>query len=109
MDEATDFLYPFIEGDERDAVDAARRPQSVGTGEDLREPVVPGDDARTLARHRAPAAAKVAHRLPHGGRLFTFGNGGSATDADATAALFRTPPAGTSTPRRCRSSTTRRC
>ena len=34
----------------------------------------------------------MAHRFRHGGRLFTFGNGGSATDADGTVELFRDPP-----------------
>ena len=33
----------------------------------------------------------MAHRFQHGGRLFTFGNGGSATDAEGTAELFRAP------------------
>ena len=33
-----------------------------------------------------------------GGRLFTFGNGGSATDAQGTADLFRRPPYGTPLP-----------
>ena len=94
MDEATGFLYPFIEGDERDSsvllADLSRSAQEkVSESLSLR--------AATLERWRgelATAAAKAAHRLRHGGRVFTFGNGGSATDADATAALFRTPPRG---------------
>jgi D-sedoheptulose 7-phosphate isomerase len=40
----------------------------------------------------------MAHRFQHGGRLFTFGNGGSATDAEGAAELFRRPPGGRSLP-----------
>ena len=44
------------------------------------------------------AGEAMAHRFEHGGRLFTFGNGGSATDAEGTAELFRDPPRGRSLP-----------
>jgi len=40
----------------------------------------------------------MAHRFRHGGRLFTFGNGGSATDAEGTAELFRDPARGRGVP-----------
>jgi D-sedoheptulose 7-phosphate isomerase len=46
------------------------------------------------------AAAGMAERFRHGGRLFAFGNGGSATDADGTVALFQDPPAGRPLPAR---------
>jgi D-sedoheptulose 7-phosphate isomerase len=36
----------------------------------------------------------MADRFRQGGRLFSFGNGGSATDAEAAAALFSQPPSG---------------
>ncbi len=45
-----------------------------------------------------PAAQAMAHRFRDGGRLFAFGNGGSATDADGTVELFRKPPSGRSLP-----------
>ncbi len=35
----------------------------------------------------------MARRFAAGGRLFTFGNGGSSTDAATLAALFASPPA----------------
>ena len=44
------------------------------------------------------AAAAMAARFDAGGRLFAFGNGGSATDAAGVAALFRRPPWGTPLP-----------
>jgi D-sedoheptulose 7-phosphate isomerase len=92
--EPTGFLYPFIDAEERDAapllVDlAASAKAKMAASECLR--------ADTLA-HRADdlrrAGEAMAHRFQHGGRLFTFGNGGSATDAEGTAELFRSPPSG---------------
>ena len=43
----------------------------------------------------------MAARLGAGGRLFTFGNGGSSTDAASLAALFAAPPWGRALPARC--------
>jgi D-sedoheptulose 7-phosphate isomerase len=42
----------------------------------------------------------MAERFRAGGRLFTFGNGGSSTDAAGVAALFACPPVGTALPAR---------
>ena len=36
----------------------------------------------------------MAERFAAGGRLFAFGNGGSATDADGVAQLYTRPPSG---------------
>ena len=36
----------------------------------------------------------MAGRFREGGRLFAFGNGGSASDAESAVALFRDPPRG---------------
>ena len=96
----TDFLYPFIEGDERDTgpllVDLARSAQA------KHEESSALRDA-TLASQSAVVAAvadAMAARFAAGGRLFTFGNGGSATDAASVAALFAAPPEGRSVPAR---------
>ncbi|MDQ1435820.1 MAG: D-sedoheptulose 7-phosphate isomerase [Actinomycetota bacterium] len=94
MSEPTGFLYPFIDADEHDAagllVDlAASARTKAADSAALR--------TSTLARYDPvlqQAAEAMAHRFRHGGRLFTFGNGGSATDADGTAELFRDPPSG---------------
>ncbi len=92
--EPTGFLYPFIEAEERDAdalmaelVASARTKVSESAA--LR--------ATTLARcadEVEAAASAMADRFRRGGRLFAFGNGGSATDAQGTAELFRLPPSG---------------
>jgi len=98
--ETTDFLYPFIEGDETDSealledlarsaegkwqLSAAVRTRSLAACEDqIRE-----------------VAAAMAGRFRDGGRLFSFGNGGSATDAEAVAQLYTQPPAGQALPAR---------
>jgi D-sedoheptulose 7-phosphate isomerase len=42
----------------------------------------------------AALGADMASRFAAGGRLYTFGNGGSATDAEMTAQMFRHPIGG---------------
>ncbi len=77
MPEGTDFLYPFIEGDERDAgpllLDLAR--SAAGKHElslALRTAVM-ASAGETLAA----AADAMAMAFAAGGRLFSFGNGGA--------------------------------
>jgi D-sedoheptulose 7-phosphate isomerase len=92
--EGTDFLYPFIEGIEDDAesllADLAGSAAAKGaTSASLRTETLERSDASIA--HMAHA---MAERFSAGGRLFVFGNGGSATDAAGIVALFRTPPSG---------------
>jgi D-sedoheptulose 7-phosphate isomerase len=96
MSEPTGFLYPFIEADERDsdallAELAASATSKIGQSRDLRATTL----ERSAEELRCTGEA-MARCFRRGGRLFTFGNGGSATDAEATAALFRRPPGGRS-------------
>ena len=89
--ETTDFLYPFIEGDETDAdsllADLARSASAKwGQSQDLRT-----DTLDRLAGELDVVAAAMAERFAAGGRLFAFGNGGSATDADGVAQLYTAP------------------
>jgi D-sedoheptulose 7-phosphate isomerase len=92
--EGTDFLYPFIEGGEQDAdsllADLARSAAAKGaTSARLRAVTLADTDAAMTVLAKA-----MAERFSAGGRLFVFGNGGSATDAAGIVALFRTPPWG---------------
>ena len=95
--EPTGFLYPFIEAEERDA--------------GLLSPTWPPPpqdkiaDSRALRRSLsaaqdvlAQAATAMADRFGHGGQLFAFGNGGSATDAEGTVAPVPPPPYGRALP-----------
>jgi D-sedoheptulose 7-phosphate isomerase len=98
--EATDFLYPFIEADERDAdsllADLARSAEAKwAESARLREETLARCEAQLLE-----VAAAMADRFQAGGQLFTFGNGGSATDADWLAQLFTRPPWGSPLPAR---------
>jgi D-sedoheptulose 7-phosphate isomerase len=100
MPETTDFLYPFIEGDETDAEtlleDLARSAQGKWRqSSSLREASLA--DAQSMLEVTGKA---MAERFTAGGRLFTFGNGGSATDAEAVAHLYTEPPYGRALPAR---------
>ncbi len=95
MSESSDFLYPFLEADERDSgallVDLKRSAEAKAHASAALR-------AATLEESRAAidaAAAAMADRFRAGGRLLTFGNGGSSTDAQSLAALFTHPPNGT--------------
>jgi D-sedoheptulose 7-phosphate isomerase len=93
-DEPTNFLYPFIDAQEDDPksllADLAASAQAKA--------------AESLALRRSTleanadlleeAATEMAHRFAAGGRLFTFGNGGSCTDSTTLAKLFARPPIG---------------
>ncbi len=96
----TDFLYPFIEGDERGAgpllEDLARSAEGkASTSAALRSTTLTALDAELEA-----AAAAMAGRFAAGGRLFAFGNGGSSTDAAGVVALFTRPLTGRPLPAR---------
>ncbi|HVE45350.1 MAG TPA: SIS domain-containing protein [Acidimicrobiales bacterium] len=96
--EATDFLYPFIEREERDPgplmADLARSAQAKwAQSAALRARTIEECDAQLRT-----VAAAMAERFAAGGQAFTFGNGGSATDADAFAQLCTRPPWGQQLP-----------
>jgi D-sedoheptulose 7-phosphate isomerase len=98
--ETTDFLYPFIEATERDAapllVDlAASAEAKAAESQSLRSRTL-----GALGEEIEEIAAAMGRRFSNGGRLFTFGNGGSATDAASLALLFTRPPAGQPLPAR---------
>jgi D-sedoheptulose 7-phosphate isomerase len=98
--DGTAFLYPFIEADERDPgglLDDLARSAAAKAADSGRLRTT------TLAALEADierAGEAMARRFERGGRLFTAGNGGSATDADALAALFSDPPHGRALPAR---------
>src|SRR6202162_1978169 len=87
-------LYPFLYADTSDlsAVLAQVRASTVAKAEEileLRRPVAGGNGPRI-----AECARQTAARFAAGGRLFAFGNGGSATDAQQLATLFLHPGGG---------------
>jgi D-sedoheptulose 7-phosphate isomerase len=82
-EDPTSFLYPFLDSgeDDLDSVLADVRASTLQKGADvvaLRRAI----DADAIGR----CAAEVRERLERGGRLISFGNGGSSTDAQDVAA-----------------------
>lgn len=97
-DEPTNFLYPFIDAEEDDPESlladlAASAQAKAAESLALRRSTLEAN-AGLLKR----AAAEMARRFAAGGRLFTFGNGGSCTDSTTLARLFARPPLGSPLP-----------
>ncbi len=97
---AGSFLYPFLDAEETDGAAlladlTASAEAKAAESLQLRAATIQ-DRARQLDR----AAAAMAAAFRAGGRLFTFGNGGSATDAAGLAALFASPATGRPLPAR---------
>ncbi len=97
----SDFLYPFLEGAEPDLTAllddlTASAAAKLAASEALRAATLQQEAGGLVA-----TAAAMADRFRAGGRLFTFGNGGSSTDAASAADLFAAPPSGAALPARC--------
>jgi D-sedoheptulose 7-phosphate isomerase len=93
-DEPTNFLYPFIDAQEDDPKSlladlAASAQAKAAESLSLRRSTLEAN-----AELIGSAAAEMAQRFSAGGRLFTFGNGGSCTDCTTLARLFAQPPTG---------------
>jgi D-sedoheptulose 7-phosphate isomerase len=91
---AMEALYPFLYADQVDLADvlAEVRASTVAKTEEiagLRRTIAARESGRL-----ANCAEDMAARFAAGGRLFAFGNGGSATDAQQLATLFLNPGEG---------------
>ena len=91
---AMEALYPFLYSDASDLADlmAEVRASTLAKTKEIAE--LRGVVAAREATRLANCAEDMAARFAAGGRLFAFGNGGSATDAQELAALFLSPGAG---------------
>ena len=94
------FLYPMLDAEQGDPAallaDLARSAEAKAVeSARLRDATVAG-----LAADLERAADALAAAFAAGGRLFCFGNGGSATDAAGLSALFSSPSRGRSLPAR---------
>ena len=99
--EATGFLYPFIDGDETDLEGLLRDLASSAREKIAESRARRATTVRDCGEALLAAAADMAARIHRGGRVLTFGNGGSATDAEAAADLFRHPARGCPVPAIC--------
>lgn len=95
-DGSADFLYPMIDGDDdgggTDALlaDLARS----AAGKAATSSALTAASKVALDAQLDATASEMTARFVAGGRLFTCGNGGSATDAEGVASMFAVPPPG---------------
>lgn len=96
--EPTDFLYPFIDAREDDPesllADLAASARAKAAESLAVRRATLAANADLLAR----SATELARLFNAGGRMFTFGNGGSSTDCTTLAGLFARPPTGNPLP-----------
>ncbi len=98
--ESTDFLYPFIEGDETDSVSLLADLTRSAEGKWAQSSGLRAETLERCEEQLRTVAAAMAERFSAGGRLFAFGNGGSAADAEGVAQLYTRPPYGSPLPAR---------
>jgi D-sedoheptulose 7-phosphate isomerase len=93
-DEPTDFLYPFIDAHEEDPESLLADLTASAEAKATESLALRHSTCEANAELVKAAAAEMARRFTEGGRLFTFGNGGSCTDSQMFAAMFARPPTG---------------
>src|SRR5947209_6961984 len=86
------FLYPFLDSSERDADALLADLASSATAKARESAQLKATTLQRCGTQLDTVADEIAARLDSGGRIFAFGNGGSATDAAGLAALFTRPP-----------------
>jgi D-sedoheptulose 7-phosphate isomerase len=96
----TSFLYPFIEARERGADTLLADLASSARHKAEQSRALRAASLARMGRDIDEAGRSMGERFAAGGRLFTFGNGGSSTDATTLAALFARPPHGRAVPAR---------
>lgn len=92
-------LYPFLYGSGERSVAAVLEEVRQSTREKAAEiAALRRSVLEQEADNLAACAAAMAQRFRDGGRLYTFGNGGSSTDAQAVATAFLHPASGRALP-----------
>ncbi|MCA1005181.1 SIS domain-containing protein [Rhodococcus hoagii] len=92
--EQTDFLYPFIDAHEEGAEALLDDLASSARSKAAESARLQRDSIDEWGGGIREAGARMAERFAQGGRLYTFGNGGSSTDAATLASLFSRPARG---------------
>jgi D-sedoheptulose 7-phosphate isomerase len=103
VSDPTDFLYPMVDRAgavaSREQIDALMDDLTSSARQKIDHSATTTQESmETYAPVLDELADELAARLSQGGRIFTCGNGGSATDAEGVAALFRQPPTGRALP-----------
>ncbi|WP_234834766.1 D-sedoheptulose-7-phosphate isomerase [Mycolicibacterium stellerae] len=94
LDEPTNFLYPFIDGNETDSAALLADLAASASMKAAESAALRRSTLEACSGLIETSSAELARRFAAGGRLFTFGNGGSSTDAATLASLFARPPEG---------------
>jgi D-sedoheptulose 7-phosphate isomerase len=94
------FLYPMLEQGSRDAPALLADLAASARGKAEESATTRARTLAELATRLDVVADAMGEAFTAGGRLFCFGNGGSATDAAGLAALFTAPGAGLPLPAR---------
>jgi D-sedoheptulose 7-phosphate isomerase len=97
-EEPTNFLYPFIDAQEEDPKSLLADLSASAQAKAAESLALRRSTLEANSELVGTAAAEMARRFTAGGRLFTFGNGGSCTDSTTLARLFGRPPVGTPLP-----------
>jgi D-sedoheptulose 7-phosphate isomerase len=97
----TDFLYPFLDGGRPDVPALLADLAGSATAKAADSTALAVATLEREIEHIDALAGEMVERFGAGGRLFTFGNGGSSTDAASLAGLFREPPWGRTLSARC--------
>jgi D-sedoheptulose 7-phosphate isomerase len=97
----TDFLYPFLDAGERDAGRLLADLSASAAAKAVESARLRAETVQRLGPALDEVATAMAARVAAGGRTFTFGNGGSATDAESFARLMTAPASGPAIGARC--------
>jgi D-sedoheptulose 7-phosphate isomerase len=92
--ETTGFLYPFIDSEETDAGSLLDDLAASARGKAAESARLQQESLDEYGPTLTTAGTVMAERFLRGGRLYTFGNGGSSTDAATLASLFSRPARG---------------
>lgn len=93
-EEPTTFLYPFIDAQQESPGALLAELTASAQAKAAESLALRRSTLQANAELLGAAAGEIARRFTAGGRLFTFGNGGSCTDSTALARLFACPPLG---------------
>ncbi|MDP9094657.1 MAG: SIS domain-containing protein [Actinomycetota bacterium] len=96
--ESTAFLYPFIDAEERDSDALLSDLASSARDKAHESAALQLSTLAECAEQVLAAGAEMAQRFAAGARMYSFGNGGSSTDAATFAALFSQPVSGRALP-----------
>lgn len=92
--ESTGFLYPFIDAEERDSGSLLDDLAASARLKARESSALQRSTLAECAEQVLACGTAMAQRFATGGRMYSFGNGGSSTDCATFAALFAQPVTG---------------